>query len=140
MLDLAGRVAATEKAIARFRGKPFDWRDRRTCIHLARAQARAMGHRPPAVPDFRSPRGAKTALKATGYNTLEALLDSMFPRIAPAAMWVGDLALMEGGDGFDAIVVSAGGKMIGYHADHLAEGIVNLVGVGERPFIGAWRL
>lgn len=99
-----------------------------------------MGHRPPAIPDFRSALGAKTALKATGHATLEALLDSLFPRIAPATMWVGDLALMEGGDGFDAIVICAGGKMIGYHDDHLADGIVNLMGVSERPFIGAWRL
>ena len=140
MLDLAQRVEATEKVVARFRGRAFDWRKRRTCIHLARAQARALGHRPPAIPDFRSALGAKTALKATGHATLETLLDSLFPRIAPAAMWVGDLALMEGGDGFDAIVICAGGKMIGYHDDHLADGIVNLMGVSERPFIGAWRL
>lgn len=140
MFDLAQRVDATEKVVARFRGRPFDWRDRRTCIHLARAQARALGHRPPAIPDFRSALGAKTALKATGHPTLEALLDSLFPRIAPAAMWVGDLALMEGGDGFDAIVICAGSKMIGYHDDHLAGGIVNLMGAGARPFIGAWRL
>lgn len=92
------------------------------------------------IPDFRSPAGARTALKATGHSTLEALLDSLFPRIAPAAMWVGDLALMQGGGAFDAIVICAGGKMIGYHDDHLADGIVNLVGVGDRPFLGAWRL
>lgn len=91
MLDLAQRVEATEKVVARFRGRAFDWRGRQTCIHLARAQARALGHRPPSIPDFRSSRGAKTALKATGHATLEALLDSLFPRIAPAAMWVNTL-------------------------------------------------
>lgn len=140
MADLAARVAATEKVVARFRAKPFDWKERRTCIHLARAQARALGHRPPAVPDFRSPRAARAALKATGHENLAALLDSLFLRIPPAAMWVGDLAIMEGGEDFDAIVIAAGGKLIGYHADHLDAGIVNIVPIGDRPFIGAWRL
>lgn len=141
MLDLAQRVTATEKVVARFRNRPFDWTARRTCIHLARAQARALGHRPPAIPDFRSPRGAKTALKALGYDTLEQLLDSLFPRIAPLAAWVGDLVIMSGGDGeFDGIGIVAGGKIIGYHEDYLADGLVNVVPVGPDPYVGAWRL
>lgn len=140
MLDLAQRVAATEKAVSRFRGKPFDWKNRRTCIHLARAQARALGHRPPPVPDMRSPTGARRALAATGHASLEALLDSLFTRIPPASMWVGDLALMEGADGLGGIVIAAGGKMMGYHADQLDLGLVNIVPIGDRPFVGAWRL
>lgn len=141
MLDLAQRVAATEKVVARFRNRPFDWTSRRTCIHLARAQARALGHRPPAIPDFRSPRGAKTALKALGHDTLEQLLDSLFPRIAPLAAWVGDLVIMSGGEAeFDGIGIVAGGKIIGYHEDHLADGLVNVVPVGSDPYVGAWRL
>ncbi len=140
MRDLAQRAAATEKVIARFRGKPLDWAKRRTCIHLARAQARALGHRPPPVPDFRSPASAHRALLASGHKTLEALLDKHFLRIPPAAMWIGDLALMAGGDGMDAIVIAAGGKMIGYHHDHLAEGLVNIEPDTAAAFIGAWRL
>ncbi|WP_240313486.1 DUF6950 family protein [Sphingomonas carotinifaciens] len=122
------------------KGKPFSWVDRRTCIHVARAQARALGHRPPAIPDFRSALGARAALKTTGFGTLEALFDSLFPRIPPASMWVGDLALMAGGDDLGGIVVSLGGKMGGYHEDHLADGLVNIVPQGDAAFIGAWRL
>jgi hypothetical protein len=141
VLNLAQRVTATDKVVARFRNRPFDWATRRTCIHLARAQARALGHRPPAIPDFRSPRGAKTALNALGHETLEQLLDSLFPRIAPLAAWVGDLVIMAGGDGdFDGIGIVAGGKIIGYHEDHLADGLVNVVPVGLDPYVGAWRL
>jgi len=140
VLDLAARVAATEKVVARFRGRPFDWTTRRTCIHLARSQARALGHQPPRVPDFRSPVGARRALVAQGYETLEGLLDSLFPRIAPATMVVGDLALMAGSDGLGGLVISAGGKVIGYHEDYLADGLVNIVPQGNRPFVGAWRL
>jgi hypothetical protein len=140
MLDLVQRATATEAVIARFRGKPFDWTKRRTCIHLARAQARALGHRPPPVPDFRSPTSARRALRLTGHETLESLLDSLFLRIPPAAMWIGDLALMAGSDGLDAIVIAAGGKMIGYHQDHLADGLVNIEPATAAAFVGAWRL
>lgn len=139
MMRLDERARRTEGVIARFRTRAFGWDAGGTCIHLARAQMRAMGHRPPVIPRFYSVLGARRALKASGHADLLALLDSMLPRIAPAAMWVGDLALMESGadDPFDAIVVSAGRLMAGYHADHLDAGIVN---IEPLAFKGAWRL
>ena len=140
MADLATRVAATERVVARFRGKPFDWHGRRTCIHLARAQARALGHRPPPIPDIRSARSAALALKRTGFDTIEDLLDSLFARIPPASMWVGDLAVMTGADGLGGLVIAAGGKVIGYHEEALDLGLVNIQPVGDCPFVGAWRL
>jgi hypothetical protein len=140
VLNAVERTAATEKVIARFRNRPFGWDTRRTCIHLARAQARAMGHRPPSIPDFRSPRAARAALKTQGHETLAQLLDSLFPRIPPLAAWVGDLVIMAGGDDFDGIGIAVGGKIVGYHEDHLAEGVVNVVPTGPDPYIGAWRL
>lgn len=140
MLNPVQRAEATAKVLDRFRGRPFDWAARRTCIHLARAQARALGHRPPAIPDFRSPRGARTALQALGHETLEQLLDSLFPRIPPLSAWVGDLVIMAGGDEFEGIGIAVGGKIAGYHEDHLDQGVVNVVPVGPNPYIGAWRL
>lgn len=139
-MNLVDRVAATETVIARYRGKPFDWSTSGTCIHLARAQVVAMGHKAPRVPAFRSAIGAGKALKKAGYDRLEDLLDAILPRIAPASMLVGDLALMAGGGGFDAIVIAAGGKVIGYHDDYLEQGVVNVIPEGGAPFIGAWRL
>jgi hypothetical protein len=139
-MNLVERVAATETVIARYRAKPFAWSTTGTCIHLARAQMIAMGHRAPTVPAFRSAVGAGKALKKAGYDRLEDLLDAILPRIAPAAMLVGDLALMPGGGGFDAIVIAAGGKVIGYHDDYLDRGVVNVIPEGPAPFIGAWRL
>lgn len=99
-----------------------------------------MGHKLPPIPDIRSPTGARRALAATGHADLASLLDSLFPRVAPASMWIGDLALMEGADGLGGIVVAVGGKVMGYHVDHLDLGLVNIVPVGPSPFIGAWRL
>lgn len=124
MFDLAQRAAATQEVIDRFRHRPFDWSKRATCIHLARAQLRALGHRPPVVPDFRSPVGAMTALKKTGHDSLESLLDAMLPRIAPLAMVVGDLALVPGAGPFDALAISAGGTLLMYHEQ--AEGLANV--------------
>lgn len=116
MLDLAARAAATERVVARYRTRAFDWRDRATCVHLARAQMRALGLTPPPIPDFRSPTGARTALKRAGFDTLEALLDSMLPRIAPLAMIVGDIGLLPGDGPFQAAVIAAGGtKVFGWH-------------------------
>ncbi len=96
-----------------------------------------MGHKPPPIPDFRSARGGLTALRATGHDTLEALLDSMFPRIAPAAMLVGDLALVPGDAPFNALAVSAGGALLMYHPD--ADGLAN-VKEAFGDVIAAWRL
>lgn len=124
MFDLARRAAETQKVVDRFRNRSFDWGNRATCIHLARAQMRALGHRPPAIPDFRSARGALMALKKTGHDSLEDLLDTMLPRIAPLAMVVGDLALVPGEGPFDALAISAGGTLLMYHEQ--AEGLANV--------------
>lgn len=137
MMTLAQRAAATSQVAARFRARPFDWATGGTCIHLARAQMRAMGHRPPPIPPFRSTLGARRALAATGYADLAALLDSMLPRIAPASMWVGDLALVPGGHGFDALAVSAGSALLMYH--DAQEGLC-VVKQAEPQISAAWRL
>lgn len=149
MMNLHTRAEKTSEVIARFRARSFSWDRGGTCIHLARAQMRALGHRPPTIPRFYSAIGAAKALRATGHPDLASLLDSMLPRIAPASMWIGDLALMESGDEdpFDAIVIATGqtgsgpiggGQLVaGYHADHLGTGIVNII---PQAFKGAWRL
>ena len=135
---LEERRVATEAVMVRFRARPFSWTGRRTCLHLARAQMKALGHRPPPIPDLRSARSAETALRATGHDNLEQLLDSLLPRIAPAAMWLGDLALMEGDGQFDALVINVGGKVIGYAEGH--RGLEVIQPVGSQPFRAAWRL
>lgn len=135
-MNLAERLAATENVVARFRHHPFSWRDRRTCIHLARAQMRAMGHKPPAIPDFRSAIGARTALRKTGHSDLASLLDTMLPRIAPLEMIVGDLALVPGEIGLEALGVNAGGTLLMYHGE--ADGLVPVKdAIGS--IIAAWR-
>jgi hypothetical protein len=42
-------------------------------------------------------------------------LDSILPRIAPAAMLPGDIAAVKGTEGLDALVIGAGLKVFGWH-------------------------
>lgn len=133
------RRAGTERTLAKYRARPFDWAKGATCIHLARTQARNLGHRPPALPRFRSAVGARTALRSTGHDTLEALLDSLFERIPPAFMRLGDLATLPGDGPFPAVMVFDGGaKLLGWH-DADPSGI-KPVARAMGDVLGAWRL
>lgn len=116
--ELELRRAATEKTLAKFRGQPFHWRHGKTCIHMARQQARAMGVRVPTLPPIRSELSAKRALKERNVESLSELLDQILPRIAPAAMKLGDLAAVKGIGGLDAIFINAGPrKFFGWRED-----------------------
>lgn len=135
---LVQRTAATEKTVQRYRYRPFDWATGGTCLHLARAQMKNMGHRPPAIPKFSSALGAQRAMKAAGFEALSDLFDSLLTRIAPASMLIGDLALFPGEPPFDSVVVSAGsGMMLGWHGTDLSR-LHNIVETGD--VVAAWRL
>jgi len=136
-MSLIARVEATNKTMRKYRERAFDW-DGASCIHLARAQLRNMGHRPPRIPPIRSAIGAKRAMDANGYATVADIFDRMgLERIPPASMLVGDLAILPGEDGFDAVVVCVGGKLMGWHgaAEKLA-----MIGEAVGSITVAWRL
>ena len=138
MSDLIRRKDATQKTFARFRGKVFDWSKAATCIHLFKTHAQNMGHKLPSVPRFRSAVGAKKALTEMGHESVMSLLDSMFPRIAPAEMHMGDVVLVEGDAGLDAImVVAAPRKVFGWREDFA--GLV-MLDIEMDELAGAWRL
>jgi len=118
-MNLAERAAATDSVLARYRGKPFSWSGA-NCIRLARAQGVTMGHNLPPVPLFRTPLGAKRALRAQGVDSVEALLDRYFVRLpAPAFAWVGDLCVLPeepGAGGLAAVCIADGqGNLLGWH-------------------------
>lgn len=97
-----------------------------------------MGHKPQRIPAFKSAIGAKRAMKANGFETVGDIFDSLgLMRIAPAAMLVGDLATLPGDDGFEAVVVCVGGKLMGWHgaADELT-----VIGEAVAHVTAAWRL
>jgi len=139
MATLPERAAATDRVLRRFRNRAFDWKTGATCLHLLRAQLVQLGHRPPRIPQFRSALGAKRAMERAGFADLAAAVDSVLPlRIPPAAMLVGDIGLLPG-DEFDALVISVGGKVIGWHGSDLSK-LAVIAGVPLSSFIAAWRV
>ena len=130
------RAAATSATAAMFRNRPQDFAHGVTCIHLLRAQMTAFGYTPPAIPHFSTPIGAKRALRKMGHRDLCSLLDELLPRIPAARMRVGDIVLGEGAGLFDAIGISAGGKVLGWDED--GNGLFNIT-LTAAP-IGAWAL
>lgn len=138
MTDLLRRQEATEKTIARFKGKVFDWRAGITCVHLARFHLRNMGHKVPTLPRFRSALAARRALKAGGWESVEDMLDSILPRRpAPSFMTLGDLATVPGTDGLHSILVCAGPfKLLGWHP---VDGTFVVYDGGNTEVSGAWQ-
>ncbi|RYD63238.1 MAG: hypothetical protein EOP58_11770 [Sphingomonadales bacterium] len=138
-MTLADRARATGTVIERFRDKPFAWDTTGNCIHLSHKQAKALKVKVPTVPKFRTPLGARKALKKMGFDTLEGLMDSMFPRIAPARMIVGDIGMVPGEAPFNALVVSVGGgKVVGWHGADLSR--LQNIALSKADFVAAWAV
>ncbi|QQN73959.1 hypothetical protein [Croceicoccus sp. YJ47] len=135
MNELLRRKEAVEKTLAKYRDKPFDWRRGQTCLHMLRFHLRLMGHAPEPLPRVRSAIGARRALNLRGWQDVGDMLDAMLPRIAPAAMLLGDVASFRSDDGFGAITINLGGKVMGWHED--APGMTALEPV---EIAGAWRV
>jgi hypothetical protein len=137
--ELERRRRATAKTLAHFQERSFDWRRQATCLHMARFQMKAMGHTPPRVPPIRSELRAMKELRGRGHDSVIALLDSLLPRIAPAAMRLGDLAALPGDDGrFDAILINvAPRKFAGWHPDSFLMAVMD-IDLGN--VTAAWRL
>lgn len=132
--ELLRRQRALEQLVAKYRGKPLDFRTA-DCVRMARSHLVNLGHRPPKLPQYRSLTGALRALRQSGFADLEALFDSMLPRIAPAAMLPADLSLAQG-DVLDAVHVNLGGnKAMGWHQD-APECVVMI----EHAVKTAWRV
>lgn len=84
---LIRRVRAAESTIGRFDRQPLVWGSQ-DCLRMAAHCLRQLGHAPPLrdAGPYRSPLGARRALKRTGFASLDRWVDSWgLPRI-PAAM------------------------------------------------------
>ena len=141
-MTLAIRQAATEKTLARFRGKPFAWSGA-NCIRLARTQAANMGHRLPPIPRVRSLLGAKRALASRGAENVSDLLDQHFLRLpGPAFAWLGDLIVLPGDPavGLDAVGIADGqGNVWCWSDQNDARELAALLMINSDA-LAAWRL
>lgn len=132
--DLVRREQALTKTLGKYRDKPFVW-GVTDCVLMLRSHLIAMGHRKvPKVPEYETALGAKKALKAAGFESVEAMLDSLLPRIAPAQALPGDVLALQGEDGLDAVMVSVGYKAAGWQQE--VEGMAIVIPLEVK---GAWR-
>jgi hypothetical protein len=139
MSEMIKRRDATKRTLERFRGVTFDWSSGVTCVHLAHAHLVEMGHNPPDIPEFNTAHGAAKALYERGWSDVADMLDSVLER-RPGAAWMvlGDLALVKGADGLDAIFICAGPlKVFGWRDD---EPELVLLDVGLDELEAAWKV
>jgi hypothetical protein len=133
--DLIRRQKALQKTADKYRGKRFEW-NKADCLAMLRSHLVAAGHKGlPKLPKYKDGSGAVRAFKKEGFKSLEELLDSILPRITPAEMLPADVALMKGDGPLDAVTISAGRKMLGWHAD--SEEAVFIV---AHEIKAAWRV
>jgi hypothetical protein len=102
------RRDAAQATVKRFEGRKFKW-STNDCVRLAAFTLRRLGYKPPMpkAGSYRSALGARQALKAAGFDSLEAALDSLgLPRIAPAAAVAGDILGLPADDGGDWVGLS----------------------------------
>lgn len=132
MEDLERRQAALEKTIAKYRGRRLDFRSA-DCVRMVRYHLLQMGHKPPKLPRYGSAIGARRALSQAG--GLMSVFDAILPRIAPARMLPGDIAVLPG-DGGDAAVILLEYKFMGWFQD--SDEPLNLV-VDLSALTAAWR-
>jgi len=123
--EIEVRVEATNKTRLKYAGRPFAWGSV-DCVKMARFHALAMGHKPPRFPSsYTTEIGALRALKKSGFENVDDLLSSMFPKIPLASARVGDFIVAEGEAGLDAVFISLGRKIMGFHEE--AEDLVVVI-------------
>jgi hypothetical protein len=140
--DLVRRERALAATMNQFAGKAFDL-GASDCVQLVHYHLKQMGHK--GLPDpsgYSSPVGVGKKLKTLGFANLEELFDSLLPRIAPAFMLPGDIALVKSEKGAPAwrsgtVVISVGRKFLGWHPD--ADLLAIIAPDIEAPFVAAWR-
>jgi len=140
--DLIRRQRALTATMEKFGGSELDFVNA-DCGKLARYHLAQMGHRGlPPVEGYSDAAGAKRHLKGLGFRNLEQLFDSLLPRIAPAYMLPGDIAVVQPEPGAPAwqvgtVVISVGRKFLGWHPDHPVLAVIEPA--LDEPFVAAWK-
>jgi hypothetical protein len=134
-MNLDARRIITERTLARYSGLPFSWRKRATCLHLAHFHLKAAKYKLPRIPAINNVLSAKSALNERGWENVADMLDAFCERIAPAAMMIGDLAVLKSDDDLGAILICAGAKCMGWNQDHAF-----IVPQEPLEYLGSWRI
>lgn len=133
--ELVRRQHAVQATLGKYRGRAFDWKAGVTCVHMLRFHLKRMGRKVPRVPKLRTAADGLAALRKHGWANVGEMLDGIgLQRIAPAAMRLGDIAVLEGDEGLGGIVISLGGKAMGWHEDAAEMVVMDLLKLDH-----AWR-
>lgn len=133
-IDIVARVAAMAELRAEFGGKDFA-PGTFDCGEMVRTHLERLGHMPPDVRPYKTERGGRLKLKKLGYDSIGAVMDALLEPIPPARMIVGDIGVLQGEDGGEAMVICAGRKLIGFR-----EGYSSIVNLVDCPVQKAWRV
>lgn len=138
MTPLQIRHAAIEATMARYRDQPFAWGSV-DCAKIAGFHLTQMGYaiRIAKAGSYKTPLGARRALRRLGYATLGQMADDIgLTPIAPARMLLGDLAEIPGDNPIGTICLYAGnGNLFGFHQDH-----PSLVTLQPQQILRAWSV
>ena len=134
--EMIARQSAVRQTMLRFGARPFRYGSG-DCIVMARFHLRKAKLTLPALPPYKSLKGAVTALRRRDCATVEALIATLgLWEIPPAMMRLGDIATMRGTDSLSSVVIAEGQMVFGYHEDDLS-GAKMIV---PFEFTGAWRV
>lgn len=140
------RQKATAATEARFRWKPFGWKEGNHCLAMAHGHLKAMGHKVPKLPRVRGMLGARRLLDDHGWATVAEMIDAQgLERIRPAAMKLGDLAFRSSPDGLGGLLICVSAhKLMGWFPENTVEAIGHdLMVVMDMSFDqveAAWRV
>lgn len=135
-MNLVERAEAVNATIARFAGKPFAFGSC-DCGLLVIAHLKAMGWKISTGGTWSTALGLKRWLRKHGGSGAAAIDAWGLPRIAPAAVLIGDIVELEGETEFGAFgIVIGNGRVLAFHEDVDSAAIIQ---PGSLPIIAAWR-
>jgi hypothetical protein len=126
-IGLIERIGLLEAVRAQFNNRAFA-PGTVDCVCVAHAHLTRAGHAMPALPHYKT-------LKKLGWPNLAAVLDDHLERISGGMMLPGDMAILEGENRSEALLIHGGATWLGFSQDH--DVMVNLVDV---PVNEGWRL
>jgi hypothetical protein len=119
--ELIRRRDAAQATLNAFIGQPLVW-GRFDCVRLAAFNLRQLGYKPRLVRGgaYRTPLGARQALKRAGFKSLEAALDDLgLPRVGHARILPGDVVALASGEDWPSLSVYLGnGRVLAFSAHH----------------------
>lgn len=127
MNEIERRVAAVSATWDHWRGRPHAY-GTVDCAKVAAWHLRQMGRRVTGLGKagaYKSALAAHRALKRAGFDSLAAAMTANgLIEVPPAAALVGDIILVPGDSGHDALCIVAGnGMALAFHEDALPDGL-----------------